>query len=219
MFAFYKNFSGMSHGVLGVFRALVQAKLLLLFGSALVYTAAVVIVAREMGGWHTPALKVTIYWFIGTAIVLVGDAVTDGGRADPSYLRKAFRRVLAVTIVVEFLVGLYAMPLGVEIVVVGVALAFAGMQAVTASNPEFDETTRKFINGVLIAVGLLYVGYFAARLAGDPSGFATREHAEDFLVPPALTVVLLPFLVAAAWLSRHAQDALRRRFEMRQSYR
>ena len=217
-FVLYKNLSGMVGAVLGVLRALVQPKLVLLFGSALMYTAVVVYVARELGGWHPAAFKVTIYWFIGTAIVLVGDAVTDGGRGDLEYLRKAFGRILAVAIVVEFVVGVYAMPLAVEIVVVGVALVFSGMRALSAYNPAINETTRKFINGVLVAVALLYLGYFAAKLLDDPGGFATRENAEDFLVPLALTVFLLPFLVGAAWLSRREQDALRKRFEMRHSH-
>jgi hypothetical protein len=33
----------------------------------------------------------------------------------------------------------------------------------------------------------------------------TRQHAEEFLVGPVLTITLLPFLYGAAWLSRREQ--------------
>ena len=45
-------------------------KLLLLFGSALLYSAAVVNEANELGLWHTTALKATIYSFLGRRAAL-----------------------------------------------------------------------------------------------------------------------------------------------------
>jgi hypothetical protein len=42
-------------------------------------------------------------------------------------------------------------------------------------------------------------------------GFLTRKNLEDFLVPPLLTVTLVPFLLGAAWISRREQESLRAR--------
>ena len=85
---FYKNFWGIGKSVIEVLRALLQPKLLLLFGSAFAYSAVIVYVAHEVQLWHEPALKVTIYWFIGTAVVLAGDAVSEGARDTRGYLRR-----------------------------------------------------------------------------------------------------------------------------------
>ena len=214
-FVLYKNPREVSASILAVVRAALHPKLLLLFGSALVYSAAVVYVAAELGLWHTPALKVTVYWLLGTAIVLAGRALTKGARDRPAYLREVLRRMLAVTIVVEFVVGVYSLPLLLEVALVGIAILFTGVQVVAEHDPKTPAIARTFINGVLVAVGLIWFGYFALRLATDVSGFFTREHAEDFLVPPLLTLALVPFLLGAAWLSRREQENLRRRFEAR----
>jgi hypothetical protein len=191
---------------------------LLLFGLALVYSAAIVFAASELGLWHAPALKVTVYWFVGTAIVLAGNAASEGARNSGAYLRKVLGRVIAVTIVIEFVVGVYALPLALEIICVGVLLLFSGMQVIA----QYDSTTppamRKFIDGVLIAIGGVYLGYFAMSVAADLGGFLTRENVEDFVVPPLLTVALVPFLLGAAWLSRREQENLRKRFQARNSF-
>jgi hypothetical protein len=214
-FVLYKNPREVGGSMLAVVRAALHPKLLLLFGSALAYSAVVIYVATELGLWHRPALKVTVYWFVGTAIVLAGSALTDGARDRQAYLRKVLRRVLAVTIVVEFVVGVYSLPLVLEIALVGAAIVFTGVQVVAQHDPKTPPITRKFIEGVLVAVGLVWFGYFVVRVATDVSGFLTRENAEDFFVPPVLTLALVPFLLGAPWLSRREQENLRRRFEAR----
>jgi hypothetical protein len=214
-FGLYKNFRGVGGSMLAVVRAALHPKLLLLFGSALAYSAFVVYAASKLGLWHMPALKVTVYWFVGTAIVLAGSALTDGARDRRAYLRKVVRRVLAVTIVVEFVVGVYSLPLVLEIALVGTAIVFTGVQVVAMHDPKTTAITRKFIDGVLIAVGLIWFGYFALRVIADVSEFLTRENAEDFFVPPMLTLALLPFVFGAAWFSRREQENLRRRFRAR----
>jgi hypothetical protein len=212
-FVLYKDFGGISRSMVGVLRALLQPKLLVLFGSALAYSVAIVYLAHELGLWHVPALKVTTYWFIGTAVVLAGNAVSEGMRDQSAHLRKVLGRVLAITILIEFVVGVYALPLAVELVCVGVLFLFSGMQVLAQHDSTTPQATRKFIDGVLIAVGVLYLTYFAIRVVTDMDGFFTRKNAEDFLVPPLLSVALVPFLLGAAWISRREQESLRRRFQ------
>ena len=76
-FVLWKDFRGVGASFVAVGRALLQAKLLLLFGSALAYSAVIVYILSELGGWHIDALKVTVYWYVGTAIALAGAAVTE----------------------------------------------------------------------------------------------------------------------------------------------
>jgi hypothetical protein len=62
---------------------------------------------------------------------------------------------------------------------------------------------------VIAAVGLLYLAYVFIKALGNLDGFLTRENAEDFLVGPALTIALIPFLYVVAWLSLREQRTLR----------
>lgn len=143
-YAAYKDPQGVGGAFGGVLSALLQPKLLLRFGSALLYSAAVVYAAEEVGLWHTTALKATIYWFFGTGVVLVGEAITRGARSDREFLRRVLRRVIAVTVIVEFVVNVYALPFAFELV--GVLVVFVGMQVVVkhdASTPPRPQVDRR----------------------------------------------------------------------------
>jgi hypothetical protein len=93
-----------------------------------------------------------------------------------------------------------------------VLFVFVAMQAVVAHDTSTPRATRALIDAVLAAVGVLYVWYFVIKVLSDFDGFLSREHAEEFLVGPALTLALIPLLLGAAWFSRREQRNLRTRF-------
>ena len=200
---------GLGSSFLGVLRTLVAPKVLGLFVAAGLYVATVVFLASELGIWHTSATKATLYWFFGTGVILAASA-TQASPREPTLVRKLLRRALKLTILVEFLVNLYVFPFAVELLLVPLVFLFLAMQIV-AEHREDVEPARKFISGVLGALGLGLLAYVALRALTDPSGLATRENAEDFLVGPALTLALLPFLYLVAWESQRELDKLRRR--------
>lgn len=211
-FVFWKDARGIGSAFWGVLRSLAQPKLLGLYAATLTYAALLVYAAWRLDVWHAPALKETIYWFLGTAVVLVGGAITTGVGNPQAFLRGVFRRVVAVTVIVEFIANVYALPLAFEIVGVFLVIAFSGMQPLVERDPSVEPSARKFIAGVPIAVGFVYLVYFLVRVLGDFDSFATRENAEDFLVGPLLTLALIPFLIAAARFSGWEQERIRRRF-------
>ncbi len=90
-YAAWKDPHGIGASVAGVIRALAQPKLLLLFGAALLYVVGVVAGASRLGLWHASSLKATIYWFGGTAIVLVGESVIYGVRDRRAFLARVSR--------------------------------------------------------------------------------------------------------------------------------
>jgi hypothetical protein len=210
-----KNPRGMASTSYGVLRAALHWKLLALYGTAAAYCAALVYGAEQTGLWHTSTLKTTIYWFLGTAVVLVGQAVSDTSGRGSTYRRRVLRRVAAWTVFIEFAVNLYALPFLMEAAVLLVVIAFVGMQAVMESGlTPTEPAVRKVIEIVLGSIGTLYLVYFVARVLSEPGGFLTREKAEDFLVGPALTLALIPFLTGVTWYSRRELAKLRRQFSL-----
>ena len=201
---------GVGSSFLGVLRALASPKLLLLFGSAALYSSALVVVAKEAGLWQTTTAKATVYWFFGTAVILVGNA-TQLSPDDPAFVRKLLRGSLKLTILVEFLVNLYVFPLVVELLLVPLLLLFVGMQVVVEHEPNMVQA-RRVVSWVLGTIGVGLMLYAALRALGDWGGFWTRENAEDFVVAPVLTLALVPFLCLVAWESRRELDNLRRRW-------
>jgi hypothetical protein len=208
-FAGFKS-DGLGASLLGVLRALAAPKLLLLFGSAAVYSAGLVFLAKELGLWHTSGTKPTVYWFFGTALILVGNA-TQVSPDDPAFLKKLLRGALSLTILVDFLANLYVLPFVVEFLLVPVIVLFVGMQVVAEHEPT-EPLVRNVIAGVLALMGFGLMIYVAVRAFTDLGGFWTREHAVDFLIAPALTVALVPFLCLVAWLSKRELENLRKRW-------
>jgi hypothetical protein len=192
-YALSKDPRGIGGSFLGVLRAVLAPKLVLVFGAALAYSGGLVFAAASLGLWHTGALKRTVYWFVGTGIVLVGQAVIADHGA-PSLLRRVLGRVLAITVLIEFIANLYAFPLGVELPLTFLLIVFVMLQAYAPHDQNVTPAARKFIDVVVTLIGITYLSYFLARVISDPSGFFSRSTAEDMLVGPALTVGLLPVL-------------------------
>jgi hypothetical protein len=207
---------GFRASLLDVFRSLASPKLLAPFAVAGLYSAGLVFLAHRLGLWHTTALKATVYWFFGTGVVLVGAAIMMA-RDDPGYVVGLLRRALKLTILVEFLVNLYVFPFFFELVFVPFVSLFVLMQVWDQYNPT-QPTVRKFINSVLAVIGLSLFAYVLARIASDPSGFFSRETAEDFVVAPTLTVALLPYLFLVGWYCEREQKNLRKRWEASPNY-
>ncbi len=165
--------------------------------------------ANKLSLWHTSAIKVTIYWFFGTGVVLVGSAVTR--RDDPDFVTKLVRRAVRLTLIVDFLVGFYVFPLTVELVIVPFILLFVGMQVVAENTPTLA-SAKTVIDAVLLAFGFGLMLWVAIGAATNPHSLLTRENGEDFLLAPALTLAFVPYLQLVAWHSRRELENLRKRW-------
>jgi len=201
---------GLGASFLGVLRPQASLKLLLLFGSAAVYSAGLVFLAKELGLWHTSGAKPTAYWLFGTALILVGNA-TQVSPDDPAFFKKLLRGSLRLTILVDFLANLYGFPFVVEFLLVPLIVLFVGMRVLAEHEPT-QPLVRGVIAGVLGVIGFGLMIYVAVRAFSDLRGFWTRENAEDFLIAPVLTLALVPLLCLVAWLSRGEIEDLRKRW-------
>jgi hypothetical protein len=192
---------------LGVLRAAYQ--LIPVFALALLPPAAFVYLAFRLGWWHTSTLKETIYWFTGTAIVLVGGAISRTSPAGPDLFPRILPRILGVTLVIECVANLYAFPLGVEFVLVTAILVCAVLEEVWKDDPKTVKRSER-VSWTLSLIGFAYLGNFLVRALTDLDNFLSRDTAEDFLVGPILTITVIPLLYLVSWFSRHqVRHALR----------
>jgi hypothetical protein len=206
-FLIYKDARVTVGGLVSVARVALHPKLVLLFGSALVYSTLLVYAASDLGLWHTTTLKATAYWFLGTAVVLAGHAATRSSPWDREFIRPVLKRVVGVTILIELVVNLYTFPVAAEVIGVGVVLTFSMLKAFADSEASPDPRIRPIIDGVLVAVLLVYLLYDVVRGLGDVLDGVGRQRTEEFLVGPALTIALIPFLCGVAWWS--GRDTMR----------
>jgi hypothetical protein len=142
----------------GVFRNLayviwlvIKPPLILVFGGAALYCAGILAVADELGVWETSAAKETVYWFLGTALVLAGHAMK--ARPDPDYARTLLRRALRVAIAIEFIVNFYVFPLGVELVFVPLVGLLGVVEVWNKGQAQPDARLAKLTGGALALLG------------------------------------------------------------------
>jgi hypothetical protein len=193
-----------------VVRSFFDAKLSLVWASAAAYSAGVVAVACAFGFWRTTAIKETIYWFLGTALVLAADALTarsfDGGHA-----KRIARKALRFTIIVEFLVNLYVMPLPVELVFVPLVALLVALQVYVERDPKLTPV-KTLADRTVTLIGLGLMTWVIVRALTNIRGLLTRDQAERLLVAPAFTLALLPFLYLMWWWGRWDEQQIMRRW-------
>jgi hypothetical protein len=206
-YVFYKDPRGMASAFWDLGRAFLTPKLVLLFGAAAAYSAAVVFAAERIGAWHPSSLKETVYWVIGGGVVLVARAVD----ATPgfAYFREIVRKALALTVVVEFVANFYVFPLAIELPLVFLALVLMMLSVVPIGTNNVSTGVSVGVNRGLFGLGLVLLGAFVVRAILDPGGLFTEDTAERLLIVPILTLVLTPYLFAVAWYSRREMARLR----------
>jgi hypothetical protein len=209
-----ENWNGVSSSARTTARAFLRWKLLLLFGTAALFCAGVVLAASWLGLWHTSATKETIYWFFTGGFVLIDRAVTRAKPSDPGFYAWLLKQAVRFAILIEFLVNLYVFPFLVELAVVPIILALVMAQVVAASDGSLD-AARKPVDWMLGLVGVFLLVHAVVEGITDPSGLLARENLETLLIAPALTLAFIPFLAVWAWIARSEEERLRRRFAAR----
>ena len=193
----------------GILRVLC-GKLLLPFILLASYCAGLAIAAQGLELWHTTAIKETVYWFLGTGVLLVGRAIESAN--NPNWARTVLRPALRLTLIVEFLVNLYVFPFGVEMVLVPFVVLVVLVEAIAALDPTHAPAQR-FSSGVITTIGFGLLAYVLVSVFSDLSGFLSRENAEDFLLAPVLTLASFPILFAVVRWVRWDTAAVRRRWQ------
>jgi hypothetical protein len=208
--ALTKNRS-IAHSILRALGALFAPKLSLVWATAAAYAAGLVVAAYTAGLWHTTATKETVYWFVGTAAVLTGSALTTRSFR-PDYAKRVAHKALRAAIIIEFLLNLYVLPLAAELVLVPLVAMFVMMQVVAANDPKLAPV-RTFLDRTLMLIGLGLLAWVAVSALTDLRGLLTREHAESLLLVPAFTLAFVTFLYGVMMWSRWDTDRVMRRWQ------
>ena len=140
-------------GVLGILR-LLRGKLLVV---ALLYAASFALVVaggQALGIWTTSLLKETLAWFVIAGIPLLTKFPET--YKSPGLYRRAAGRLFGIAVAIEFLVGLTALSLGAELLLLPTAVILSLFSAVAATKPEYRQV-KKLFDGALAILGLVVI--------------------------------------------------------------
>jgi hypothetical protein len=145
--------------------------------------------------WTASAhLKDTIAWTVLVALAMVFK-VADESKED-KFFQNAVKDAIKITIVLEFVVGLYPFSLLVELFLVPLITVLVVLQVVAETKDEY-QGAKRVITGVLMIIGVLLLWHSIASLLSDTE-FVIIKRIVEMLMPSILTVLFLPFIYILA---------------------
>ena len=209
VYVFFKS-DKFARQLLALLRTALAPKLVLPAVVAAAYSTGLVLATSRLGLWHEAEIKETIYWFFGTALVLVGGAISAQA-FDRALARRLIHRALRGVLVIEFLVGIYVMLLPVELLFVPLVGLLVAMRAVNEDNRDLAQVQR-LLDATLIVAGLGLAVYVMVRATANLNGLLTTERGESLLLIPTFTLALAPLLYAIAkWSDWDRQRVMHKR--------
>lgn len=176
--------------LLSLLKAFFHKKILLLVGVLIGYVTASIWVLYKINLWDTFLVKDTIYWFLGTALVLTFTAnkIKDGG-----YFKELMIDSLKLTVLMEFIINFYVFSFWLELLFFPILIFVVGMHTVAKSDDKYAPA-RKVLDIVLAVFGLCLTAYVIYRIIGTWPALLTLDNLRTLLLPICLTFTYLPFL-------------------------
>jgi len=161
----------------------------------ILYVALIVLGSYAVGLWHLWMLKDTLFWLFGSGVILLFNI--DKAAKEERYFKSVTIENLKFATILTFILNLYVFNIWVELALAPILAVLAMLIVVAGTKAEYGPAEKlfKWVMG-LVGAGLLV--YVTASLLADFKGFATLKNLEDFLVPVALTLTLLPFIYILA---------------------
>lgn len=169
-----------------VTKSALTPKILVPLALSFMPTVFVVGVLAYFDLWDLSVFKETIYWVIGTGLVMFGsfNKVTS---VKELYKRTA-KDTLKVVVILEFLIWFYVFALWIELLLVPFTTLIV-LLATVAKYQKGDniELTRKFFNGLQVFIGFVILFFTFIALLNDPKPLFTYQNLELFLLPIVLS--------------------------------
>ena len=207
---------------LGLLKAFFHRKVLIIWLLLFAYVFIIVLLLYRSGQWDKQLLKTTIFWFFGTASVLLFhfDKAKEKG-----YFKRIIKDSFKFIIFVSFLGNLYCFSLPVELILIPLAL-FISLAQVLAEKEKKYADVNKILTNTLTVAGFIVLCIVLYKTTINYKSVFTIENLKEIFLPPVLTILFLPFIYLIALYSTYemlflclnffAKDATRKRLLKRE---
>ncbi len=164
-------------------------KIILPFVLLFAYSFLTVFLLRELHIWSLSNLKETIYWFIFSGIIIAFRSVADETTKKP--IRKIIKELVVFTVILEFIVNTYVFKLPVELFFVPTIAFLTAVYTYASIKTEY-KVVEKIIGTLLAIIGIAMFVQALIQIYYDFDKFARLNTLIDFILPPILTISILP---------------------------
>ncbi len=155
------------------------------------YVGLEVFLLHRAGLWNVGQIKNTIFWVCSVGLLSIFKL--ESIKRDKNYFRNLALSSLKVHAIVQFVVGIYAFSLWIELLVVPIVVLIGLMSAVAGTEDRYSQVKRIF-DYILIMFSLATIANALYMICSNLGDFAKESTIYDFIVPPLLTVFYIPFL-------------------------
>ncbi len=185
--------------ILGLARLLIAPKIAVPFLMMTTYVFGFILIANRIGIW-SPALSTdTIFWFIGSASVLLFQLNRATG--ERGFFRKTAIATIEVTVFIEFFMTVTVFSLPVELLLQPVLFLLIATATYAALKPEYVQVKR-LLDRLLAGLGFVLIAVVLVRIITEWDDLNLAAQGFALALPIWLTLGLLPFLaLASVWVS------------------
>ena len=184
----------MSKGI----RKLIIKALKILVGSSIgrvllilvIYIEGVLFLLYSINLWSFSLLKDTLFWFFTVALVM---SLTVNKAKDKAYFWKILKETFKWTIVLEFMLNLYTFSIWTELILLPILTFLVVTKTYAQTDNKYDQVKEVLFN-VLALIGWTLIAIVLFKTFNNYQGFFSTKNLFAFLLPPSLTLFLLPFL-------------------------
>jgi hypothetical protein len=198
--AFYKN-------IIDLFSAAI--KMWKYFLPMIIYIILNVFILEKIGLWNNTFIKVTIFWFFGWTIVMFINSVKIG--KEKGYLRKIIFDTISLSVFISFISNFYSFSLWFELLLVPLVVLITGLSAVASFN-EKNKLVKKFVDRIMICLGLIIFCISIYRTFTHFDDFATLNTLIEFLIPILLSIMFIPFACSLSIYNHWEQKRFRAKY-------
>ena len=185
-----------------VLRAFFTPKLFIPLVLSFLPTAVVIGILAHFGLWDLSVLKETLYWVIGTGLVMFANSMKV--QDVKTLFINTTKDTLKLIIILEFIINFYVFPLWAELIIIPFTTLVIMMSTVAKYQKGKEyELTKKFLNGLIVAIGLFITLFAIIELVNNPKPLFTYQNLELFLLPILLSFTYLPSVYLLALYSKY----------------
>ena len=174
-----------------VLKALLQRKLVILFGLMILNVGVLCWLLSTTGLWDRDQLTATVLWTALSGFSLIGRALT--AKEGQGYFKRLFLDCLKITVVFEFLIVGYSFSLPIELVLVPFMTFLVLSIELSRTKVEYA-SVKKLFEWIAFAVTAVVLWKAVENIWDQPGAFFTTKTGRNFLLPGLLTVASIPFL-------------------------
>lgn len=169
--------------------------IVIVFGLAVVYLSAMTVALRAIDFWTLKQLKITFAWFLVAGIPALMD--TPEISKKPTSLRSVIAKNFRLSLLVDFFINLFKLPLLAEIIFVPFTAFIGGLLAVAQSNDDYAPV-QKLLNGIMIFIGSFFIIFETYKVVSEFDTIANLDTLRDFALPIIYNLTFVPLLWALA---------------------